>query len=224
MKENGTALKLVNWITEKAVEGIPPMSPAASLALEYQIDRRYQSDDERIAALINYEARKSFTAGFITGLGGLLTLPLAIPSALAATWVLQARMAGAIAAIRGHDPKTPQVRTLILLSLVGESAEGVLKDMDVKLGQKAAITALTRLPGRVLIAINRRVGLRLMSRLGGRGALTLSRALPLFGGVISGGFDAYACRKTGEAAKALFSTRTSKSRKPPKSKSTITAT
>jgi len=227
MGDDSRATKLANWITDKAVAGIPPLSPAAALALEYQIDKRYRNDDERIEALINCEAKKSFTSGFVTGLGGLLTLPLAVPSALGAAWVLQARLAGAIAAIYGHDPKAPHNRTLILLSLLGDSSAAVLKDVQADVGRKLAINVLARLPAVVLRQINRRVGLRLMARVGGRGAITLSRALPLFGGVISGGFDAYSCRKTGQTAKELFGAKpkaSPKPRKPGTRKTSVAAT
>ncbi len=57
----------------------------------------------RVAALIRRETRKNFTSGFLTGLGGVVTFPVSIPAALGASWLIQARMAAAIAKIYGHD-------------------------------------------------------------------------------------------------------------------------
>jgi len=101
--DSSKALQLVNWIVDKAIDGVPPLSSAHDLAQEYLIDKSYPDHDERVGSLINWETSKNFTTGFITGLGGLLTLPIAVPSALGASWVIQARMVGAIAVIYGHD-------------------------------------------------------------------------------------------------------------------------
>jgi len=74
---------------------------AAGLAAEYLGDDKYRDDGARVAALIKWETAKNFTTGFLTGLGGFITLPVAVPAALAASWVVQARMAAAIACIYG---------------------------------------------------------------------------------------------------------------------------
>lgn len=48
------ALPLINWLTEKAIEGAPPLSSAEDLAQEYLIDQSYPDDEERIESLINW--------------------------------------------------------------------------------------------------------------------------------------------------------------------------
>ena len=83
--------------------GAGPLAGARELAAEYLADARYESNDERVDALIDRETIKNFATGFVTGVGGAITLPVSIPSALAASWVIQARMAGAIANVYGHD-------------------------------------------------------------------------------------------------------------------------
>ncbi|MGH8628593.1 MAG: hypothetical protein ACREYC_26110, partial [Gammaproteobacteria bacterium] len=55
------ALQLVNWLTEKAIQGVPPLSSAEDLAQEYLIDHSYPDDEERIESLINWETTKNFT-------------------------------------------------------------------------------------------------------------------------------------------------------------------
>jgi hypothetical protein len=102
LTESG-ALKLANWITNKGLDGVPPLSSASDLALEYKIDNSYQNDDERVDSLVNWETTKNFISGFITGLGGAVTLPVSMPSAFGASWLIQARMAGAIAQLYGHS-------------------------------------------------------------------------------------------------------------------------
>jgi EcsC protein family len=124
--------QVANWIINKAISGVPPLSSAEHLAKEYLIDPLYPHNDDRVWSLINWETTKNFTSGFITGFGGLLTLPVAIPAAFGASWIIQARMAGAIAHIYGHSLKSDRVRTFVLASLLGDAAKEVLKKLASK--------------------------------------------------------------------------------------------
>ena len=108
--------KLLSSLLGRALGGFPPLSSAENLATEYLTDQGYASHDERVASLVKRETTKNFTTGFLTGLGGVITLPLGMPTALGASWLIQARMAGAIARIYGHDLNDDRVRTMILLT------------------------------------------------------------------------------------------------------------
>ncbi len=202
--DESKASQLVNWIVDSAIEGVPPLSSASDLAQEYLIDRSYTDSDDRVASLINWETSKNFTTGFVTGLGGLLTLPVAVPSALGASWIIQARMSGAIAIIDGHDLKEDRVRTLVLLSIIGDSAKEVLKQAGVKIGRKLTEKVVMQIPGKVLIEINKKVGFRLLTKAGEKGIINLIRAVPVVGGLVTGGFDAAACRTVGKVAHNIF--------------------
>lgn len=61
-----------------------------------------------------------------------------MPAAVYTNWVLQTRVAGAVARLNGHDLTSPRVRTLCLLCLLGDSAWGVLKSMGVRAMEQAA--------------------------------------------------------------------------------------
>lgn len=204
MSADEKALELANWINDKAIGGIPPLTPAEELALLYRRDKHYLTDDERTDALIDTEIKKNFTTGFITGFAGILSLPVAVPSAFAASWVLQARLAASVASIYGHDIDSKKTRTLILLCLVGDKAEEVLQKPGSKIGMKAAKSAIARMPGRMLNQINTNIGRLLLRLVAGRTAMLVARAVPILGGVIAGGYDAYSCRHTGRIAKEVF--------------------
>ncbi len=203
-KKKSKAVQVVNWITNKAIQGVPPLSSAKDLAKEYLIDRSYASTEERVDSLINWETAKNFTSGFITGLGGLLVLPVAIPGAIGASWIIQARMAAAIACICGHDIREDRVKTLVLVSLVGDAAKEVLKKTGIRVAQKATEQAVLKIPGRVLIEINKKVGFRLLTKSGQRGVVNVIRVVPLAGGIVGGVCDAAVCRTIGYTAKRLF--------------------
>jgi uncharacterized protein (DUF697 family) len=198
-----TATRLAEYLLAKGIGGIGPISSAEALGREYLDDPRYESLDERVDGLIERETIKNFTTGFVTGVGGVITLPVAVPSALGASWILQARMAGAIAYIYGHDLASPRVRTSILLSLAGDVARDALRPLGLQVGQKLSQRALDQVPGRALVEVNKRIALRLVARAGERTIASFSRWVPLVGGVVGGVMDAAVCRKVGATAKAL---------------------
>lgn len=196
---------LVTYLLDRGLGGVPPLSSAENLATEYLIDQGYANHDERVDALIKWETAKNFTTGFVTGLAGVITLPVAVPSALGASWLLQARMAGAIAHIYGHDLHADRVRTMILLSLAGDVAKEAMKGLGVKAaGGPLTNRAVEQIPGRLLVEVNKRIGLRLLTKAGERGAVNLSKVVPVVGGVVGGTFDAVVCRMVGRTAKSLF--------------------
>jgi uncharacterized protein (DUF697 family) len=198
--------RLARKVLDQAIDGVPPLSKASDLAQEYLIDQSYKSSDERADALIRWEATKNFTSGFLTGLGGIVTLPVALPSALGASWVIQARLCAAIAAIYGHNLRKDRVRTLVFLTLLGDSAKEVLKEGGVVVGKRLTVGAIGRVPGKVLIDINKRVGFRLLTKAGEKGVVNLTKMVPVFGGVVGGAFDAAMCIAVGKFAKKLFRT------------------
>jgi len=201
---DASAGKLASYLVEKGLGGFGPLSSAENLAQEYLIDRGYVDNDERVEALINWETTKNFTTGFLTGLGGAVTLPIAIPSALGASWLIQARMAGAIARIYGHDLKSDRVRTMILLSLAGDVAKEAMKSIGIPLSRGLTQKAINQVPGRLLVEINKRIGMRLVTKAGERGLVNLSKAVPVVGGVVGGTMDVLVCRVVGRTAKKLF--------------------
>jgi hypothetical protein len=202
--DESKALKLANWITEKAINGVPSLCSAEKLAHEYQRDHSYRDDGARIDSLIQWETTKNFTSGFITGLGGLITLPLAVPASFGASWVIQARLAAAIARIAGHDIASDRVKTFIVASLAGNACKDILKDVGIKVGNSMTRVAVQQVPGKILIEINKKVGFRLLTKAGEKGAVNLMKAVPVAGGLVGGTFDASACQVVGRCAKKLF--------------------
>ena len=52
------AMQVANWLTEKAVGGVGPLSSAEDLALEYLNNPDYEDNDARVESLINWETTK----------------------------------------------------------------------------------------------------------------------------------------------------------------------
>ena len=45
---------------------------------------------------------------------------------------------------------------------------------------------LKKIPGKALVAINQRIGYRLITKFGEKGIINLGKAIPLIGGVVGG--------------------------------------
>jgi hypothetical protein len=202
--DDGKALALMNWISEKSINGVSPLCSAEDLAKEYRADNSYSDDGARIQSLINYETTKNFTVGFITGLGGAITLPVAIPVALGASWIIQARLAAAVAGIAGYDLESDRVRTFVMACLLGGACKDVVKTAGVRLGNGLAKTTLQKIPRRALIEINKKVGFRLLTKAGQKGVVNLTKMIPIAGGLVAGAVDAGACQIVGKQAADLF--------------------
>lgn len=203
-EEESKVLQVANWLTENAVGGFGPLSGADDLALEYLNDSSYENNDKRVESLINWETTKNFSTGFITGLGGFVALPVTIPASLGASWILQMRMAAAIARIYGHDLKEDRVRTLLLCIIIGQDIKEVCKQVGIKVAQNLTYVAIRKLPVEMLKRINRAVATQLVTKAGAKGLINLTKLVPVVGGVVGGTFDAVTCRITAKAAQRAF--------------------
>ena len=140
----------------------------------------------------------------MTGLGGVFTLPVTIPTDIAVFYALSARCAAGVAFLRGHDINSDEVRSVVLLALLGSAGAAVAAEVGAEIGTKAAMAALRKLPGSVLIAINRKVGFRLLTKFGEKGVVNLVKVVPLAGGGVSAGINSIAMRTIGRYAKRNF--------------------
>ena len=78
---------------DKALTGIPLVSESvAELAEEYM--EKYPDIEVAVKKLVNNQILKCGTSGFLAGLGGLITLPIAIPANLSSVLYVQLRHCG----------------------------------------------------------------------------------------------------------------------------------
>jgi hypothetical protein len=113
-------------------------------------------------------------------------------------------MSAGIAYLRGHDVTSEEVHSAVLVSLLGSSGAEVLKKAGVEIGRQSTAAGFARLPGRVLIEINKRVGLRLVTKAGEKGVINLSKLVPLVGGPVGAAVDGIGCRTIATYALRIF--------------------
>lgn len=187
---------------EMAKEGIPGTKSCSELAEGYL--QKYSPIEAAAHKFVNVQVAKCTTSGFLTGIGGLITLPVAIPANLSSVLYVQMRMIMAIAYMAGYNLNDDEVQTLVYICLANLGVSNVLKQFGIKFGQKAAIAAIKKIPGKALIAINKRVAFRLFTKFGEQGLINLGKTVPVVGGFVGGGFDYVDTRLIGKRAIRVF--------------------
>jgi uncharacterized protein (DUF697 family) len=197
VKAMAALVSALQWIYERAIDGVPGLEGAPDLAASYQ--RQCATDEDAIDALIRWQVAKAAAAGFLTNLGGLATLPIALPANVLSALYIQIRMVAAIAALRGHDLKSDQVRTVVLACLCGTTLIDVVKEAGIGVGAGLAQQAVASLSTEALRRLARIGALRRA------GSTThVVRLTPLIGGVVAGALDGALTRAYANAAKKLF--------------------
>ncbi len=160
---------------------------------------------EKADSLIRYQIVKCSTSGFLTGLGGIFTLPVAILANLASVIYVQLRMIAAIAYMGGYNPRDDKVKTIAYVCLCASNASDIIKDaLAVPLAKVAAKGLINKIPTEVIKQINKTVGVRLVTKFGEKGLINLGKAIPFFGGLVGGTIDGITTNTIGEAAKKCF--------------------
>lgn len=131
-------------------------------------------------------------------------MPVAIPANLSSVLYVQLRMVAAIAYMGGYDVNSDQVQTLCYMALAGDVVADVAKQVGKNVGEKVLVNAIKKLPGEALVKINQRVGFRLLTKFGERGAINLVDMLPVVGGVVGSVFDVATTQAIAKSALGIF--------------------
>jgi hypothetical protein len=198
------ANRLVDRLLRYGLRGHGRLDGSRAFAGKYASDPRFASNDARVRAMIRSHTLMNFGTGFVTGLGGLVTLPVSLPAAMTASWVIHTRLSGAIATLHGHDIDDERVQTFVVLTLLGDSGKNVLRNAGITVANRMALRSVEAIPARLIAEINKRVGMRLITKAGERGVVNLAKAVPVAGGVVGGGIDALYCNAVGRRAHAVF--------------------
>ena len=181
-------MNLLDSLYSKSIQGIHLISlPIEKMSDDYL--QHNASIEDAAKDMINKQVIKCTTSGFITNLDGVITLPVTIPANVGSVMYVQMRMIACAVYMAGYDVHTDQVQTLVYACLAGVSVMEVAKKAGIKIGQKGLENLIDKIPGKVLIAINQKVGFRMLTKFGETGAINIGKAIPVVGGVIGGGFD-----------------------------------
>ncbi len=181
-------MQLLNKLYEQSTQGIAKVSPPIEeLAADYL--QKNSDVDAAAKQFVNYQIAKCTTSGFVAGLGGLIMLPVALPANVGSVLYVQMRMIACLAYMGGFDTDSDQVQTLVYACLAGISIDQIIKQAGIQFGNKLAMAMVKKIPGEVLAKINQKVGFRFLTKFGIKGVINIGKAVPIIGGIISGGFD-----------------------------------
>lgn len=181
-------MKILDSCYEKCLNGIPKVSPSVEeMANDYL--KKYKTKEEACKAMIRNQITKCATSGFITGFGGFITMPVTLPANITSVIYVQMRMIACISYMAGFDLDSDQTQTLVYACLAGVAVNNVIKQAGIKFGVKFANGLIKKIPGKVLIKINQKVGFRFVTKFGTKGIINLGKLIPGVGAVIGGGLD-----------------------------------
>ena len=196
----GLTTSFVREALHRAITGVGPL-PAASTAAETQLREQKGDVDKAVHEVIENHVRYAAAQGFVTNIGGLVTVALTIPTNITGLALIQCRMIAGIAHLRGYDLDDPRVRNAILTCLIGEDAVNALvKKRKLPAPPMALATAPQHDPDLDRI-ISAEVAAELVTKVAGkRLATTVGRRIPIAGGFIGLGADAFSTWKVGRYA------------------------
>ncbi len=202
------ATGFVRQAFDRAVDGAGPLRGAAAAA-----DRRLAEHggnvDKAVGSLVDSHVRLAGAQGFVTNLGGLVTMAFAVPANISGLALLQCHLVGGIAHLRGYDLADPRVRNAVLACMLGkDTVKRLVKSGKLPSSPMAIATA----PGHDPTLDDRiatEVAGELITRVAGKRTIaTLGRRVPVIGGGFGAVTDGFATYQVGRyAARELRSRR-----------------
>lgn len=196
-------MKLLDSCYEKCLNGIPKVSPSVEeLANDYL--KKHRTTEEACRAMLKNQIAKCTTSGVVTGFGGFITMPVAIPANVGSVIYVQMRMIACVAYMADYELDSDQTQTFIYSCLVGVAVNGLLKQAGIKIGVKFTNGLIKKIPGKVLTKINQKVGFRFITKFGTKGIVNLGKLLPGVGAIVGGGLDLVETKIIAERAYKWF--------------------
>ncbi len=198
------ASNFVKQAFDRAVDGVGPL-PGAAAAADAKLER-FDGDRKRaIREVVDSHVTLAGAQGFLTNIGGLVTMAVAIPANISGLALLQVHMVGGIAHLRGYRLTDPRVRNAVLACMLGaDGVSSLIKSKKLPSSPMAIATA-PAYDSALDQRIASEVAGELVARVAGKRTLaTIGRRLPVLGGGVGMVTDGFATYQVGRyAAKEL---------------------
>lgn len=187
----------VHQALERAIRGVGPLDSAA-VAADKQLAEQKGNVDKAIGEVIENNVRLAGAQGFLTNIGGLVTMTVTVPINITGLALIQCRMVAGIAHLRGYDLDDKRTRNAILASLLGEERMlSLIKKKKLPGTPMALATAPVHDPHLDNIMANE-VAAELITKVAGkRIATTVGRRVPVVGGLVGAGADGFSTWRIG---------------------------
>lgn len=196
-------MKLLDSCYDKCLNGVPYVSPTVEeFANDYL--SKHPTKEQACKAMIKTQIIKCTTSGFLTGFGGIVTLPVTLPANIGSVLYVQMRMIACAAYMAGFELDSDQTQTFVYACLAGVAINELIKQASIKFGTKLATSLIKKIPGKVLTKINQKVGFRFITKLGTKGIVNMGKLIPGVGAVVGGGLDLVETKAIGDRAYKWF--------------------
>lgn len=203
--QGGALERVVTMIRDLGLDGKLAYASAADIAEHARRGRGRRRPKVAVRRIVRRHRWGVTVGGFVTGLGGFVTLPILLPTNVVEFYVQATRMVGAIAAVRGYDLEDEEVRVRVMAALLGEESGDVLK--NVGLGPIAGVAARSvagQLPTSPQSQVASAIGGRLLRRFGLRSTRLFGKAIPGLGAVLGALMDRSQLNRIAKAARESF--------------------
>lgn len=146
VQEGEKGWKLLGKLYDGALKGIPGSKSVEALAQEY-LSNCGGKKEQAAEQLIRMQVTKCTTTGFLTGLGGLITLPATITADIGSSMYVQIRMIAAIAVMGGYSLQDDVVKSMVFATLLKVEVGNLLKQVGVKTANRASLQLLKKTAG-----------------------------------------------------------------------------
>ncbi len=154
-------------------------------------------------------ARRSLKAGglgTIMNIGGVLTLPITLPTDLYLTFRIQTRMVLSIAYIYGWNIKEKEISTDVLLVMGGSGAIDAVRSAGIKIGKEYAKKAVNKFINReIMKKINKVISRKIITKAGEKSLTSFTKLIPVVAAPIGGGFNYFGTKTIGKTALMFYS-------------------
>jgi hypothetical protein len=191
------------WVRQAfdtAVDGVGPLRGAREAA-ERQRERQGGDVDGAIDTLIDSHVRMAGAQGFVTNLGGVVTMAIAVPANVSGLAMLQCHLIGGIAHLRNYDLDDPRVRNAVIACILGEETVAKLVKRKQLPGTPMAIATAPYHDPSLDYRIAADVTAELITQVAGkRTVVALGRRTPVVGGAFAMVMDGFATHRAGQYA------------------------
>lgn len=185
---------LLDKLYQLCLRGGYGLASAYILAEEHKT--HYPSYSDSLDKLIKQEANKATMTGFVTGLGGIVSLPVMLPANAVSSLFIQMRLVATIAILQGHDVHDERIKILMYFSLCAMSGKAKLQQLCLK--------ALMKESHETVKQLSLTVTKQLVTSLSTKHMVKFIKVIPLLGGVTGAVIDRIVTYRVGQFAKQQF--------------------
>ena len=194
--------KIVDWMIDNSIGDV------TVYVRNLRDQNRGISNDALARKILRRKALKNGLIGAATSAGSFITLPVAIPADLIASWKIQIFMAISIAHVYGLEPDNADLRTDVYLILAGDSAKEALKRLGIEVSKGITKKAIQKYITReIMTKIWKVIPQKILTKAGEKSMTSFMRMVPLIGIPIGFTFDYVAAKTVGTTAIHYYSGR-----------------